>query len=185
MNRVCKPHIAAEPAQILEVLGGSSAIRCLAELPLVLSLGEVGVQSGAGVPCKRGGVAHQVCRDRKGRTGRYRDPGHRVEGRVMPFLYGRLGGGHDDVAIFHHLVRRQTSGRLAEIHRAAARVKPHAYLGRSGDLGLEQISTVTWKHVVMIGTRAASRQCEPAQVRGRGGMHPIIGQAGPPSIQGG
>src|SRR5207248_9826550 len=68
---------------------------------------------------ERGGVGHQLARDREGRAGRERDADHRPGSGVVEAVDRRLARGKDLVAVLDDLVGREAAFGAPEVHRAA------------------------------------------------------------------
>ena len=65
MYRVGEPHVAAQPAEFLDVLQRRAPEMFAAEGVLVMRLGQVGVQPDAAAAGEFCSVAHQVAGDRE------------------------------------------------------------------------------------------------------------------------
>ncbi len=81
----------------------------------------------------------------------------------MPGVDGLTAALEDRVEFLHDVIGWETACARTEVHRAAARVEPDADLGRSGDLGAEDIATVTRDDVVVVGARGAPGADEVGQ----------------------
>ena len=130
VDAVRHPHVLAEPAGRLEVVGRAHAEQFLAELLLLDGLRAVRVQAHALAAGQLGALAQQFGGDREGRAGGDGDLGHRVEGGVVVLVDGRLGGGERALEGLDGEVRRQAAVLLAAVHRAAGEGEADAHLAR-------------------------------------------------------
>ena len=79
------------------------------------------------------GLAHQVTRHGKGRTGRNADPAHGPLARVVKRVDHAHHIGQNRRFIFHQRIGRQTAVALTDAHRAARRMKAQTDLRRRRD----------------------------------------------------
>lgn len=150
VDAVRHPHVGAEPAGGLEVVGGAHAEQLLAELLLLDGLAAVGVQAYALAPRQLGALAHQLGGDRERRAGRDRDLRHRVEGGVVVPVDRLLGGGQRPFEGLDGEVRRQAAVRLAPVHGAPGEGEAYAHLGGGPDDGAGQVAGAPREDVVVV-----------------------------------
>ena len=149
---------ALEPAALLEIVERPAAVYLLAEVVLVLGLGEMGVQADIELVRELGGRAHQRGRHRKRRAWRQRDLHHGVLAALVMSRHHALAVGQNRVLVLHHAVRRQAAVALRAVHRAARQQHAHAEPLRHRDLDIDGVLEPGRKDVMMIGGRGAARQ---------------------------
>ena len=149
---------AVQPAALLEIVERPAAVYLLAELVLVLGLGQMGVQADIELVCKLGGRAHQRGRHRKRRAWRQRDLHHGVLAALVMFCHHARAVGQNRVLVLHHAVGRQAAVALRAVHRATRQQHAHAEPLRHRDLDIDGVLEPGRKDVMMIGGRGASRQ---------------------------
>ena len=178
-----QPHVRADPAEVLEVLGGAAAERLTAEGVLLERLREVGVQAYPPVARQRGCLAHQLGGDRERRAGCHRDPQHRVGRRVVVAVDGLGRGTERRIPVLDDVVRRQSALGAAEVHRAAAGMEPQPDPAGGVDLRREHVAAVAGEHVVVVGARRAPGAGQPTQAGGRRGADDLGVDPGPHGIE--
>ena len=119
VDAVSAPHVAADPAELLEVLDGTAAVELPAVLVLLDGLREMRVEPQAAPARELRRLAHQAARHREGRA----RCDHDLAGIRLGEAF-RLG--EHDVDVLDELVRREAALRLAKVHRAARRDQRHA-----------------------------------------------------------
>ncbi|GAA3039077.1 hypothetical protein GCM10020000_16730 [Streptomyces olivoverticillatus] len=184
VDAVGHPHVVAEPAGGLEVVGGAHPEPLLAEALLLHGLRAVCVQPYALAAGEHGGLAHQVGGDGEGRAGRDADAQHRVGGRVVVGVDGLFGGGEGGFGALHGEVGGQAAVGGAEVHRAAGGVEADAEFAGGADFGAQEVAGAAGEDVVVVhggGDAAAHHHRE----RSAGGRvdHGLV-DTGPDGVEG-
>lgn len=168
VDAVGHPHVLAEPAGGLEVVGRPHPEQLLAELLLFDGLRAVGVQTdplGAG---QFRTVAHQFGGDGERGAGCDGDLGHRVERGVVVGVHGRGGGFERGVEGLHREVRRESAVALAAVHGASGEREPYARVAGGADDRPGQVAGAPGEDVVVVhrrGDTAARHHRERALCR--------------------
>jgi hypothetical protein len=144
------------PAQILGVLPRSAA-EILQRIGYVLVvLGQMGVHHHALVPRQKGGIAHQLAADGKGRTGRDGHACHGARTRVVKAIYDANAVVQDAFFVLDEAVGRQPPVRFPDRHRPARGVKPQADLPGRRDRVIKP--RAVGEEIEVIGGHRAARQ---------------------------
>ena len=166
VHAVRHPHVAAEPADRLEVLRGRHAEPLEAVGVLLHGLGGVGVQAHAERAREHGRFAQQVGGHRERRARRDRHAHERVERRVVIALDGFGGRAERGIRRLHGEVRGESALRGAEVHRAAGRVQAHADTLRRLDDRAHDVTRALREDVVVVahgGAPGAGEHGHPAR----------------------
>ena len=154
-HTVRDPRSIVAPAGSFEVLHRPAAELRLRERIVLGVLGEVGVQTHVESLGKLCRAHHQRLGDAERAARSQRDAHHRpVRPIVMP-RHRLFARGKDLVVVGHHVVGRQATVLLAQRHRAARRMEPHAELGGGSDLRRQQVT----RALVGAGTGGRSMSC--------------------------
>ena len=179
MDAVREPGPRVEPAALLEIVERPAAVHLLAELVLVLGLGQMGVQADVELVGELGGRAHQRGRHRERRAGRQRDLHHRVLAALVMLCDHARAVGEDRVLVLHHAVGRQAAVALRAVHRAARQQHAHAEPLRDRDLDIDGVLEPGREHVMMIGGGGAARQQQFRHRHGHAEVEAIPASAAP------
>ena len=175
------PHVVAQPAQVLRILGRSAVEFFAAVGDVVVVFRQMGVQAHLVAARQRGRLTHQVAADGKGRAGRQRHLDHRAEGVVVVGLDHPARVLQYVGLVLDHRVRRQAALRLAHTHAATAGGEAHADFLCRFDAVLEPHAVGVDVQVVAAGGAAAQQQLGHGHL-GRHAHH-LGRQAGPDRIQ--
>src|SRR5690606_21262637 len=150
VDAVRHPHVLAEPAGGLEVVGGAHAELVVAVLLLLPGLRAVGVQAHPEPAGQSGGLAQQFGGDGEGRAGGDGDLRHRVGGGVVVPGDGLLGGGEGLVEGHDGEVGGQAAVLFAAVHGAPGEGEAHTHVTGGGDDRAGQVAGAAREDVVVV-----------------------------------
>lgn len=183
VDAVRHPHVLAEPAGRLEVVGRAHAEQFLAELLFLDGLRAVRVQAHTQAAGQLGALLQQLGGDREGGAGGDGDLGHRVEGRVVELLDGRLGVGESALEGLDGVVRRQAAVLLAAVHGAAGEGEADAHLGGGADDRAGEVAGALGEDVVVVHRGGHTALGHRGQGALRGRVRHLLVDARPGRVQ--
>jgi hypothetical protein len=169
------------PAQILGVLPRTAAEILQRISDVLVVLGEMGVHHHALVSRQKGGIAHQLAADGKGRAGRDGDADHGAGARIVEAVDDADAVVEDIGFVLDKTVGRQTARRLPDRHGPSRGVKTQTDLARGRDRVVKP--RAVGEEIEVIGGHRAARQRQFRQTRLRRDEHVFGREARPDRVK--